>query len=257
MKLFRIGFNINFCIMFLVLLLLISSSVCAATIHGRVYDSFLNRQNDAMVQIDSVPRQFIVSKDGTYSFNVPVGTYKVYAKYLLDGELDSFIEEEIVVVNEGDYVLDLILFPVIDNISEEEDFGYEPDLGNDNSLIGLFLFLSGIAIFLLLIIYFYRKFKKVSFDDVFEHDNSEMDKHNKTEIGKMHKVDEDTSFKQSNELENVLDFIKKNGGRVTQKDIRKQFPSSEAKISLIITELESKKLVRKIKKGRGNVIVLN
>ena len=55
----------------------------------------------------------------------------------------------------------------------------------------------------------------------------------------------------------VLAFIKKQGGRVTQKDIRKQFPVSEAKISLVITELEDKKLVKRIKRGRGNIIILN
>ena len=41
-----------------------------------------------------------------------------------------------------------------------------------------------------------------------------------------------------------------------QKDIRKNFPSSEAKISLILTELEEKGIIKKIKRGRGNIIVL-
>jgi uncharacterized membrane protein len=54
----------------------------------------------------------------------------------------------------------------------------------------------------------------------------------------------------------VLDFIKKENGRTTQKDIRKHFPSSEAKISLIISELEDNGIVKRIKKGRGNIIVL-
>jgi uncharacterized membrane protein len=56
--------------------------------------------------------------------------------------------------------------------------------------------------------------------------------------------------------EDVLAFIKEEGGRVTQKDIRKKFPLSEAKISLVVTELESKELVKRIKKGRANIVVL-
>jgi uncharacterized membrane protein len=52
----------------------------------------------------------------------------------------------------------------------------------------------------------------------------------------------------------VLDIIK-NEKRITQKDIRKQLPDSEAKISLVISELESKGIVKKIKKGRGNIII--
>ena len=56
------------------------------------------------------------------------------------------------------------------------------------------------------------------------------------------------------ELQEYLDYIKKHK-RVTQKELRKHFPLSEAKISLIITELEAKGYVQKIKKGRGNVIL--
>ena len=57
------------------------------------------------------------------------------------------------------------------------------------------------------------------------------------------------------QFQRILDFIKKEE-KTTQKEIRKHFPSSEAKISLVIAELEKKGLVDKIKKGRGNVIVL-
>ena len=53
-----------------------------------------------------------------------------------------------------------------------------------------------------------------------------------------------------------LDFIKKQGGRTTQKEIRKNFPMSEAKISLIITELEHRGKIEKIKRGRSNIIIL-
>ncbi|MBW3003954.1 hypothetical protein KY337_05290, partial [Candidatus Woesearchaeota archaeon] len=55
---------------------------------------------------------------------------------------------------------------------------------------------------------------------------------------------------------NVLEFIKQREGRVTQKEIRKEFPSSEAKISLVLTELQQKGRIEKIKKGRGNIIIL-
>ncbi|MFC1769333.1 helix-turn-helix transcriptional regulator, partial [Nanoarchaeota archaeon] len=50
--------------------------------------------------------------------------------------------------------------------------------------------------------------------------------------------------------------FKKEGGRTTQKDIRKNFPQSEAKVSLMVTDLEHKGYLEKIKKGRGNVIIL-
>jgi len=54
----------------------------------------------------------------------------------------------------------------------------------------------------------------------------------------------------------VLSIIRDRGGRVTQKDLRLRLNCSEAKASLMITDLEDRGLVRKMKKGRGNVIIL-
>jgi len=54
----------------------------------------------------------------------------------------------------------------------------------------------------------------------------------------------------------LIKIIKREGGRTTQKYIRKQIPLSEAKISLMIAELEHKGIIEKIKKGRGNIIIL-
>ncbi len=54
----------------------------------------------------------------------------------------------------------------------------------------------------------------------------------------------------------VLAIMDKNGGRITQLDLRKALPYSEAKVSLIVSDLESRGLVKKIKKGRGNVLIM-
>ena len=51
-------------------------------------------------------------------------------------------------------------------------------------------------------------------------------------------------------LDKILRILKENDGRINQKELRKHFPLSEAKISLVITQLE------KIKKGRGNILIL-
>ena len=58
------------------------------------------------------------------------------------------------------------------------------------------------------------------------------------------------------DLEKIIKIIKQEGGRTTQKEIRKEIPLSEAKISLMIAELEHKGIIEKIKKGRGNIIIL-
>ncbi len=58
------------------------------------------------------------------------------------------------------------------------------------------------------------------------------------------------------DLEPLIQFIREHDGRVVQANIVKHFPLSEAKISLMLTELESMGKIKKIKKGRGNVIIL-
>ncbi|MHC1566853.1 MAG: helix-turn-helix transcriptional regulator [Candidatus Syntropharchaeia archaeon] len=58
------------------------------------------------------------------------------------------------------------------------------------------------------------------------------------------------------DLKEVISIIQQNGGRITQKELRKKLSLSEAKISLMITDLENRGLVTKIKKERGNVIIL-
>jgi uncharacterized membrane protein len=56
-------------------------------------------------------------------------------------------------------------------------------------------------------------------------------------------------------LEQIYQIIKKEK-RTTQKDLRKKLPYSEAKISLVLSELENKGKIEKIKKGRSNIIIL-
>lgn len=207
----------------------------AAIVQGSVYNLNLDKMSDVVVTIDTQPKQLFVVKNGSYSFNVPQGDYVVRAVYKGANVLSD--EENISVRAEGSYVLDLIIFP---SFEVEEGLLQGTDLSIDDSYfkktsvwpwvigLGLFIFLAVIAFI------FFRSAR----------------------VKKQHKAGQNTAVQEKNELDQLLDFIRKQGGRVTQKDIRKQFPSSEAKISLIITELEHKGKIEKIKKGRGNIIMI-
>ena len=59
--------------------------------------------------------------------------------------------------------------------------------------------------------------------------------------------------KLPDDIKKAVEFVKSSGGRTTQKELRKQFNFSEAKTSLIIADMEARSLLKKIKKGRGNV----
>lgn len=204
--------------------------VCSATtIHGTVYDDSLRPVKDTVVEVDSVPLQRLISKEGSYSFNLNPGDYVITAKH------DGLMAQEKISVKDasGDYVIDLFLFPTFE---EEEDLLNDTALDIDNlypqqsllPIVIMIVILLGLAAFFVL--YFVKLKKKV-----------ELEIKEKMDIG---------------DSDKLLDFVKGEGGRVTQKDIRKKFPLSEAKISLIISELEHKGLIEKIKKGRGNIIVL-
>jgi uncharacterized membrane protein len=222
----------------IILLLSILPLVNAATVQGSVYDIFLEELDKAIITIDTEPKQTAVSKQGTYSFNIPPGDYTITATYSQEQETYE-LEEPLTIKDDGIYTIDLILIPLLGDPNLDEDLEDIENLNLDITLeepekkSNLGLIITIIAM-ILIILYFH--FSKSHFiKDVKE-----------SEI----------KSEAEEELEKVLKFIKEKGGRVTQKDIRKNYPSSEAKISLMIAEMESRKLVKKIKKGRGNIIIL-
>jgi uncharacterized membrane protein len=58
------------------------------------------------------------------------------------------------------------------------------------------------------------------------------------------------------DLQEILDILTSQGGRMTQKDMRKRLRYSEGKVSLMLLDLEKRGKIRKFKKGRGNVLFL-
>jgi uncharacterized membrane protein len=221
---------------FWVVFLVLIPSVLGATIHGTVYDFGLNKLTNAVVEINTTPHQQMVAANGTYSFVVPQGTYTLEARHQ---KSDSEIEENITVKSEGDYVLDLILLPSLDQDEELLDTPDVPlveDIVQDKPVTQWLLWIVVFAVLAYLVYKVSRRPTKVT----------EKVKEVIREIREVAVPDD---------LQKIMKFIENEGGRTTQKDIRKQFPYSEAKISLMIDELEAKGLVKKVKKGRGNLIL--
>ena len=231
-----------------------------ATIHGKVFDYNFRLAANSIVKINTVPEQKMVAVDGSYSFTVPKGEYTLTAFVNDETEqLVYYVEDNISVVEEGDYVRDLILFPYED-LSELDLNGEFDELiiidepKKTSFLLIVFYVLGGVVIIIaLLVLAFGSKKEKRK-----EEPETQVAKTGAgaAESAKAETVKPITTGEEPDELEKVLAFIKAHR-RVTQKDIRKEFPLSEAKISLIITDLESQAKVRKIKKGRGNIIIYN
>lgn len=218
---------ILFCLFFLTSI----SFSQATTIYGNVYGPDLALLKYSIIEINSTPSQNMVAVNGNYSFNLPQGIYEITAIY--QSKTLGLITKEIIVVNsDGDFVHDLILFDTLDveNITFDEE-GLINDTVNQSAIqydfstvvIVILLFL------IILFIYLIRKRKK---------QNKKIEEISNDEV-----------------LNKIYDIIKREK-RVNQKEIRKEIGMSEAKISLVIADLESRGLVKKIKVGRGNIIIL-
>jgi len=260
----------------------------AAVVEGNIYTLYLDLARDAIVRVNSVPEQIKVAKDGRYSFELPPGAYVLTATLGDDG--DFFAEENVTIKGEGTYNIDIIMIPVLDSMDEDDEFfeeiekDYEVGVVEKTTRIGLYVTAVVIIIVLIGLLYMHRlMFKKERVyegkergeekgekkEEIFEErkdgKQGKEEKAEKAERGEREggridgKLDIDLEKIKSEaeeQLEKLVEYIKTEGGRVTQKDIRKKFPFSEAKISLMIAELEDKGVLKKIKRGRGNIIIL-
>ena len=207
-------------ILILIWLLILLPSTFGANVKGTVYDMELNKVENAVVTVNTIPEQKIVG--GDYIFELESGDYIIKAYYFEKGVFSFNTEENITILKEGNYNLDLFLFLDLDEegiVSELDEVS--KDLEEQNNYLYYFIVFSVIILMIGLI----RMFQK-------------------------------SDARDDDDLNRVIEIIKKEGGRIHQKELRKRLGLSEAKISLMVTELESKNKVERIKNGRGNVIVL-
>ncbi|MEK6922461.1 MAG: winged helix-turn-helix transcriptional regulator [Nanoarchaeota archaeon] len=211
----------------LILAIFLVPIVEGAIIQGTVYDIGIEPQKNVVIEIDTTPNQKVISRDGYYSLVVPMGNYTLKASLFENNALVASAEEKIEVKDDGVYNLDLVLFPSFED--EDELFEDIDDLTIIEDVFSPAIAIPWILVFILIgVIIFALLFKKKKKQKVLLEDD----------------------------LDKLLRILKEKGGRATQKEIRKEFGLSEAKVSLMVTDLESQGLIRKIKKGRANIIIL-
>lgn len=272
-------------ILLLLFLILISNNVSSATISGTTFEWYsLEPLDNVIIEINTTPNQTIVTEKGNYSLNVEEGNYLLKAQYFENSKLIYETEEKITIENEGDFIVDLLLFPTI---NEEEylidDFNdtifspeeiiieEEPPQTFEEIIAGLVLLVIAIA----LVFYGARKITKATINLETKHigieekyfeipkefskntEKKEKKISNKKKEGKKTSKKETKETKNMNkELKDVLEILKTHGGRLTQKELREKVTFGEAKTSLIVAELEELGKVKKFEKGRGNIIIL-
>ncbi|WP_128567074.1 helix-turn-helix transcriptional regulator [Methanocella paludicola] len=233
------------------------SALADSTIHGRVYDWSTFKPIDvAVVEINTTPVQKVVTTDGNYSFSMAGGEYAIIAEARTStGPLSA--RENITVPGSGDFVIDLLLFPADDLAilkDLNESLPVTADGGTTENQGWLLPFIVVLATAILLAaggIYLLMKKRRPIKPEPQQESVPAAPDATPAPVSM-----DATGRVLRQDCKDVLSAIAKNGGRMTQLELRKALPYSEVKISLIASELEDAGLLRKVKKGRGNILIL-
>jgi uncharacterized membrane protein len=267
-----------------------------STVHGSVYDwSTFSTVDNAIVKVYSLPGLILqgqaVMKSGSYSFSLPKGDYMLVATAGRGTPDEMTATENITVTDSGDRIIDLILFPSgsLDDLAGFTETNTTPTVPpvenptlvpnpTEQPASGDFALWLGVGAILLAIVAIAAGLvllrtlrpKKPDVKTPVEEGPVKAETvpsaPEPVEVQEEKKQAEQPPQSPQPSVQNlllpedcrqVLSIIEKNDGRITQLDLRKMLPYSEAKVSLIVSDLESRGLVKKIKKGRGNVLILN
>jgi uncharacterized membrane protein len=264
-----------------------------ATVHGATYASdTLEPLNDTLININSNPPQSIVAKNGVYSFELAPGDYIITARCYRNNTLIYLKETTLEIEGEGNYVFDLLLHPVsgypeTDTIADKmSNLNRDEPIGQARVHSSIIRYLPVALVLFLLLGGGYklsRKRKKPEKNrfqsalnipwllaKVFDQSinsgvRSKLGSIEKTVsvteplIGPADNFGIETTPKKSPlsaDLSEILDIIRGHKGRITQKDLRGRLEYSEVEVSLMLSELEKRGLIRKLKNGRENIVVL-
>lgn len=244
-------------ILSLLLLLSYSSYVLGAKIEGTIYDENLNPMKNIVLIVNSVPEQRILISNGSYEIYIEPGNYQL--RFVKLNNINESVTENLVVDKNGVFTFDVFFIPdfeedlymyEIEDIEEQDFniFGIEKDKGVKGATFRFIIVV--ISLVLLFLIYIVvrktiKNKKKERKDEKEELEVVAKEENKKIELNR-----EDAT------TDKIIEILKNADGRMTQRELRKIMPYSEAKISLMLAELEEEGRIKRIKKGRGNIIIL-
>jgi len=225
----------------------------AAEVHGVIYtwSDFEKPLTNAIIEINSIPVQSKVATNGTYSFdNLQPGNYTIKARSYRNNVLEYSAQEEVQIVDrDGNFNIDILLFPPTDSDIEylgDMNLTADIDIKNDGSW-NTYLLVAVILIILCSALFFlWMKKKKITSDGQVIYDPP---------VQQPGKIPDIPEKEIPEDIQNLYSLIMKKGGRVTQKELRGEMKCSEAKVSLMLDDLQDRGYIKKIKKGRSNIII--
>ena len=124
--------------------------VSAANIYGTIYDLNLDKVGKSLITINTNPEQTFVTTNGSYSFYVPEGSYSIKANLIKNNLSVATASHNVQITSEGDFIVDLILFPNFEeelSLIDETDEIAVDELFEESTNLGIY-----IIIFLILLI---------------------------------------------------------------------------------------------------------
>jgi uncharacterized membrane protein len=205
-----------------------------ATVHGSIYDfwDFTPMENVWIEVYSNSVLRYRELHHETYAVSLPPGAYILKGKHYSGTVLIYDTEENIVLHENDNLLLDLIMFPAFEENDVPEIL--LPEIEEEEVEAYLWV---GVGVLLVIAIagaaigYYVTKMPAII-----------------TRPAKVVGLPAD--------LQELVDIIRANGGRMNQVELRKKLPYSEAKVSLMLSDLEDRGVIRRIKRGRGNIIVL-
>ncbi len=205
--------------------------VSAYNLYGEIYsaNNFESLEN-VVIEISGTSSAKIVASNN-YSIELPVGNYTIEAYYLENGKLVLYSKDEVYISSDSKY--DLILFhpsefETVIYSGEEIDLFDVPKKKIAPVLCYIALIILGVIVFLA--------------GHLLSKGGGEEEEGEEKRKG----MDEDGKA--------VLRILKENEGRMEQKELREVLKWTESKTSLVVGELEALGYVKRIKKGRKNII---
>ncbi|MFH1222612.1 MAG: hypothetical protein V1492_06030 [Candidatus Micrarchaeota archaeon] len=235
----------------LLFMLLSLTFLHSATISGDIYSAEdLEGLNRTIIKISGPQEIQFVAKEDNYSVALPRGNYVITA-YYYEGSKLKYYSTEKMAVGDNDAKFDIILFSpgewdgFVDttseiNSSELDSISSKQSAAQDFTF---YLVVAAVIIAVVLLLFWYSKKKK-----------AEPAASTKPEAKSIEKEQE--PFELDEDAKKVLQIIETNEGRMLQRELRDILKFSETKMSLLLSELEVGGLVKRIKKGRGNIIKL-
>jgi len=248
-------------------LILLHTLLFSATISGNIYEAnhmqLLKNTVVTVEQNNNTLSQKVYTNN--YSLTLETGKYILRAYNYENGSLKYYVVYNLDIKKENAN-LDLLLIPyelyklTPDFVPSPLTNGNGMSIPNKNNNMSLLLPVIAFLILVVIGSYFLfmnansiaKKEDKEKKERIIDDNlgDTKQTRHNKYGNDNLDNPDVD-----NDELK-ILSILKENDGRMRQKDVREILNFSESKMSLIITELEVSGYIKRIKKGRTNILKL-